>query len=107
MCKHKDHLIAANPMLSEDVDVDEAIRCALTLMVSGETVEPPAGSDIALRYVRDRVNVPRDMPIWSARRFRSALEQTAAMAGKGQGPTIPIRHRRDQDPTVFGRTGRS
>ena len=30
---------------------------------------------------RDRVNVPRDMTIWAARRLREALEVTAALAG--------------------------
>ena len=29
---------------------------------------------------RDRVNVPRDMTIWAARRLREALEVTAALA---------------------------
>ena len=32
---------------------------------------------------RDRVNVPRDMTIWAARRLREALEVTAALAGNG------------------------
>ena len=31
---------------------------------------------------RDRVNVPRDMTIWAARRLREALEVTAALAGR-------------------------
>ena len=65
---------------------------------------------IALRYIRDRVNVPRDMGLWPARRMREALEATAALAvtpGNGQegqqGPPIPTNHRRDQNPLAFRR----
>lgn len=62
-----------------------------------------AGADAALRYVRDRVNVPRDMSLHAARRLRTALEETAALAGSASGPPIPSEHRRDQDPTTFRR----
>ena len=56
---------------------------------------------MALRYLRDRVNVPRDMSIYAARRMRTALERTAALAGDGEGPPIPVNHRRDRDPRAF------
>ena len=62
---------------------------------------PPAGSDVALRYLRDRINVPRDMSIYAAKHLRAALEHTAALVGDQQGPPIPIRHRRDQNPVAF------
>ena len=52
---------------------------------------------------RDRISVPRDMPVWAGRRLREALEQTAALAGDMQGPAIPTEHRRDQDPKLFGK----
>jgi glutathione S-transferase len=97
--KHKDNLVKANP--AEQENVDAALRCALTYMVTGEPVQPPAGSDVALRYIRDRVNVPRDMPIYSARHLRGALETTAALLGSKQGASLPTRHRRDQDPLSF------
>lgn len=103
--KHKDNIIAANTVKDKAV-VDEALRSALTTMMTGDVIQPPAGADVALRYIKDRVNVPRDMPIWSARALRSALESTAALAGNEQGPEIPVRHRRDQDPRLFwGTTG--
>jgi len=98
--KHKDNIIQMNPHRDKTA-VDEALRAALTRMMTGERVVPPPGGDAALRYVRDRVNVPRDMPIWSAKCFRQALEETAAMGGEGQGPSIPAKHRRDQDPKLF------
>jgi len=98
--KHKDNIIRVNPTRDKSA-VDEALRCALTHMMTGEQVQPPPGSDTSLRYICDRVSVPRDMPIWSARHLRQALETTAALAGSGRGPAIPIEHRRDQDPAPF------
>ena len=48
--KHREHILKANP---RDVElVDPALRAALTFLLTGETVEPPAGSDVALRYIR-------------------------------------------------------
>ncbi|MBW4491076.1 MAG: glutathione S-transferase family protein [Trichocoleus desertorum ATA4-8-CV12] len=100
--KHRANIIRVNP--ADDRLFDEALRCALTYMMTGEVYLPPPGSDVALRYLRDRINVPRDMSIYAAKRLREALEATAALAGDGQGPTIPVRHRRDQDPANFART---
>ena len=75
---------------------------ALTAMLTGEQVVPEThGADAALRYIRDRVNVPRDMPVWSARHLRGALESTAKLAGPASGPPIPTNHRRDQSPATF------
>jgi len=65
------------------------------------TVAPPPGSAAGLRYWRDRISVPRDMSLHAARRLRAALETTAALAGDGRGPELPLRHRHDQDPAPF------
>lgn len=100
--KHKDNIIAANPCADKQL-VDEALRCALTSMMTGEPVQPPTGSDKVLRYIRDRVNVPRDMQLYSARQVRSALEKTAALDGPTQAVCISKRDRYDQDPRIFGR----
>ena len=100
VCKHKDVLVQANPCGGAPL-IDEALRCALTRLANGDAITPPPGSDAALRYLRDRVNVPRDMSLWAARRLREALEETAAMAGTVAGPPIPKDHRRDQDPRRF------
>ena len=64
-------------------------------------MNPPKDSDKALRYLRDRINVPRDMSIYAAKHLRTALENTAKLAGDRQGEAIPLRHRRDQDPVKF------
>ena len=97
--KHRKTLIRVNP--SQDDLVDEALRCALTHLMTGETCTPPAGSDRALRYLRDRISVPRDMSIYAAKRLRESLECTAALVGSQQGQPIPVRHRRDQNPADF------
>jgi len=98
--KHIQNILKANPDGDKD-KVDAAIRAALTQVVTGGPCAPPAGSDAALRYIRDRVNVPRDMSIHAGKVFRQALEDSAAMVGKKGGPQIPTRHRRDQDPLAF------
>lgn len=97
--KHHQNIIRVNP--ADDNLFDEALRCALTLMVTGEVCKPPAGSDRALRYLRDRISVPRDMSIYAAKRLKEALEETAALAGDAQGEPIPVKHRRDQNPANF------
>jgi glutathione S-transferase len=97
--KHHQNLIKVNP--GDDGLFDEALRCALTYMMTGEVCIPPQGSDPALRYLRDRISVPRDMSIYAAKRLRQALEETAALVGNGQGIPIPFQHRRDQDPANF------
>ena len=97
--KHRENIIRVNP--AEDEVFEEALRCALTHLITGELCQPPQGSDAALRYLRDRINVPRDMSIYAAKRLRESLEATAALDGNRQGPEIPLRHRRDQDPANF------
>ena len=97
--KHRANIIRVNP--ADDRLFDEALRCALTYMMTGEECTPPSGSDSALRYLRDRINVPRDMSIYAAKRLRESLEKTASLVGDSQGIPIPFNHRRDQDPANF------
>ncbi|MEM6427112.1 MAG: glutathione S-transferase family protein [Cyanobacteria bacterium P01_D01_bin.128] len=97
--KHRANIIRVNPVADEPYD--RALRCALTRMITGEPCEPPAETEIGLRYLRDRINVPRDMSIYAAKHLRTALEETAALVGDRQGPPIPVRHRRDQNPVEF------
>jgi glutathione S-transferase len=97
--KHHANIIRVNP--TDDATFDLALRCALTQMITGTACTPPAGTDAGLRYLRDRISVPRDMSIYAAKRLREALEATAALVGDRPGPAIPIQHRRDQDPASF------
>ncbi|KPQ35095.1 MAG: glutathione S-transferase [Phormidesmis priestleyi Ana] len=103
MIKHRQNIIRVNP--ADDAVMDEALRCALTTMMTGDSCSPPAESDVGLRYLRDRINVPRDMSIYAAKHLRTALEATAALVGDRQGPPIPLRHRRDQNPVDFATVG--
>lgn len=97
--KHRENIIRVNP--ASDRLMDEALRCALTYMMTGTACTPPPESDAALRYLRDRISVPRDMSIYAAKRLRQALEFTAALVGDRQGTPIPVQHRRDQNPVNF------
>ncbi|RUT09539.1 glutathione S-transferase [Dulcicalothrix desertica PCC 7102] len=99
--KHRINIIRVNP--ADNQLFDQALRCALTYMMTGEDCIPPSGSDVALRYLRDRINVPRDMSIYAAKRLRESLEKTASLVGNGQPAPIPTNHRRDQDPSNFAR----
>ncbi len=100
--KHRDNVIRVNP--ADDTLVEVALRCALTNLMTSQVCPPPPGSDVALRYLRDRINVPRDMSIYASKRLREALEATAVLAGDRQGPPIPFQHRRDQNPADFAKT---
>ena len=97
--KHRENIIRANP--ADDRLFDEALRCALTWMMTGEVCQPPDESDVALRYLRDRINVPRDMSIYAAKYLRTALENTASLVGDHQGSPISMRNRYDQNPVAF------
>jgi len=97
--KHRHNIIRINP--ADNQLMDEALRCALTNMMTKEDCTPPKGSDLALRYLRDRINVPRDMSIYAAKRLRESLEKTAALDGDRSTPPLPTKHRRDQDPANF------
>jgi glutathione S-transferase len=99
--QHRANIVRVNP--ADDLLFDAAFRCALTAMIAGEPCLPPNGTDAGLRYLRDRINVPRDMSIYAAKRLRQALEATAALVGDAQGTPIPFNHRRDQNPAEFAR----
>lgn len=98
---HRERVLAVNPLGKR---FDQPLRCALTLLLTGQQVVPTeTDAVVGLRYLRDRVNVPRDMPMWSGKYFRTALETTAmsCKGAKSQPADIPTRHRQDQNPVKF------
>jgi glutathione S-transferase len=97
--KHRANIIKVNP--ADNRAFSLALRCALTHMMTGEVCPPPPDSDTALRYLRDRISVPRDMSIYAAKRLRESLEIIAALSGDRQGIPISLKDRRDQDPMNF------
>jgi len=100
--RHRITLASRNPLPAEQFDL--ALRCALSNLALGREVPPPPGSATGLRYLRDRISVPRDMPLHAARRLRQSLEHTASLDPQdpgAAGPSLPQRHRRDQDPMPF------
>ena len=103
--RHRTVILARNP--AGPAAFDLPLRIALTALIQPESrlpLVPPPGSAAALRYLRDRISVPRDMPLHAGRYLRQALEATARLDpldGTVQGPPIPVSHRRDQDPQPF------
>ena len=96
--RHRSTLLARNPLGDA---FDQPLRAALTALMQGRSVSPELGSAAALRYLRDRISVPRDMPLHSARLLRQALEATAVLDGDQQPAPLPFEHRFDQDPRPF------
>ena len=96
--RHRSILLARNPLGDR---FDQPLRAALTAMVLDQPVTPETGSASALRYLRDRISVPRDMPLESARLLRQCLESTAALDGDQHPDALPFEHRFDQDPRPF------
>ena len=67
--KHWKSIQAVNPFGADATD--DGLRSALTYMLTGYKTKPKVkNAHLALRYVRDRISVPRDMSIWSAKRLR-------------------------------------
>ena len=100
--RHRQVLLQGNPLGAGAFDLP--LRTALTNLISGDCLAAPAGSAGGLRHLRDRISVPRDMPLHAGRLLRQALEATAALdpcSPAERGAAIPERHRRDQDPRPF------
>jgi len=101
--KHWETLLKVNPTKEETMDT--ALRCALTLLLTSEPCEEvsklPNEAAVGLWYLSDRISVPRDMPIHSAKQLRQALKRTADAISPVRGPAIPVKHRRDQSRTPF------
>tara|TARA_B100000161_G_scaffold214484_1_gene159422 strand:+ start:76 stop:1077 length:1002 start_codon:yes stop_codon:yes gene_type:complete len=97
--KHKDNLIKINPYDKESFE--ESLRSALTHMITGEIRIPEKLSGKSLRYLKNRISVPRDMPIISARLLRQSLNKIESQSNDREIDKLPLNHRYDQDPRNF------
>ena len=97
--RHRRQLLQRSPLGHKGFDLP--LRCALTRLITGTACQPPKGSAASLRYLRDRISIPRDMPVPAGRLLRQALEATAAMDGSQQAEPLGVRNRFDQDPRAF------
>jgi len=70
-------------------------------MMTGEVRIPEKLSGISLRYLKNRISVPRDMPIISARLLRQSLNKIESLSDIDEIDKIPFRNRYDQDPINF------
>ena len=97
--KHKENLIKVNPFDKEFFE--ESLRSALTHMITGEVIIPEKLSGKSLRFLKNRISVPRDMSIISARLLRQSLNKIELLSDKNEIDKIPLKHRYDQDPSKF------
>ena len=70
-------------------------------MITGEIQIPKKLSGKSLRYLKNRISVPRDMPIIAARVLRQSLNKIELLSDDQEIDKIPLRHRYDQDPKNF------
>ena len=70
-------------------------------MITGEVIIPKKLSGISLRYLKNRISVPRDMPIISARLLRQSLNKIESLSDINEIDNIPFSHRYDQDARNF------
>ena len=77
------------------------MRSALTHMITGDVLIPKKLSGISLKYLKNRISVPRDMPIISARLLRQSLNKIESLSDINEIDKIPFRDRYDQDPRNF------
>ena len=97
--KHKENLIKINPYDKEFFE--ELLRSALTHMLTGEVRIPKKFSGKSLRYLKNRISVPRDMPVISARLLRQSLNKIESLSDNNQIEKIPVKNRYDQNPMNF------
>ena len=97
--KHKDNIINANP--HEKDLFEDSLRTALTYLVTSEINKIPNKAVTSINYLKNRISVPRDMPIISARLLRQSLNKIVSPNNNSKTDKIPEKHRYDQDPSEF------
>ena len=70
-------------------------------MITSEINEVPKKAAASINYLKNRISVPRDMPILSARLLRQSLNKIDSPSFNSKIDKIPEKHRYDQDPSKF------
>ena len=70
-------------------------------MITGEVKITKSISTKSLNFLKNRISVPRDMPVISARLLRKSLKKIESLGEKVEAEKIPTNHRYDQDPINF------
>ena len=97
--KHKDNIINANPYKKHLFD--EALRSALTYMLTSEINKVTSAAVLSIIYLKNRISVPRDMPLISARLLRQSLSKIETPILNSKIDNISDINRYDQDPAKF------
>ena len=97
--KHKKNILSNNPYKKDFFE--EALRSALTHLITGEIYKPQNNAGISIKYLKNRISVPRDMPIIAARLLRQSLNIIDCLYNNNEIDRIPIKNRYDQDPRNF------
>ena len=97
--KHKDNIINANPY-TKDL-FEESLRSALTYMITSDINKAPSEAVLSIIYLRNRISVPRDMPLISARLLRQSLSKIETPILNSKIDEISEKNRYDQDPAEF------
>ena len=97
--KHRENIIKTNPY--DKKLFEESLRSALTYLITGEVILPREIGGKSLRYLKNRISVPRDMPVISARLLRQSLNKIESFNNNNEIDQIPISHRYDQNPIYF------
>ena len=70
-------------------------------MITSEINKVPKKSILSINYLKNRISVPRDMNIISARLLRQSLNKIESPSINPIVEKIPDKHRYDQDPAKF------
>ncbi len=97
--KHKENIIKVNPYNKSLFE--ESLRSTLTHMITGEVYKPQYNAGESIKYLKNRISAPRDMPVISARILRQSLYKIESLSDNKDIEKIPVRHRYDQDPRNF------
>ena len=97
--KHKENIVKVNPY--DNNFFDESLRSALTHLITDEICIPRYNAVKSIKYLKNRISVPRDMPLISARLLRKSLNKIESLSLNTEIDEIPIKHRYDQDPINF------